>query len=97
MRITAIRVIVSVVVIVTVWESESKAVPEVAIAETTTIMVVESAATETTIPVAAGHPGTEAAALEAATAETATSVAPATTATRQRHCRHNQADGGDRQ
>jgi hypothetical protein len=65
-RIRAIRVIVSVVVIVTIWEeAESRAVPEVAIAETTTITVVESAATETIIPQAAGHPGTEAAALEA--------------------------------
>jgi hypothetical protein len=69
-----IRIIIGVVVIVTVWEeTESKAVSEIAIAETTTIM--EFAATETTISETAGHPGTEAAALEAATVETATTKA----------------------
>jgi hypothetical protein len=74
-----IRIIIGVVVIVTVWvETESKAVPGVAIAETTTIM--EFAATETTISETAGHPGTEAAALEAATVETATTKATVTAA-----------------
>jgi hypothetical protein len=109
----AIRVIVSVVVIVTVWEeAESRAVSEVAIAEITAITVMESAATETITPEAAGHPGTEAAAREAATVEaagkaatvetattkaTVTTAHAATSATRQRHSWHSQANGRDRQ
>jgi hypothetical protein len=57
---------------------------EVAITETTPITIVESAATETIIPEIASHPGTEAAAFEAATAETtgkASTVETATTKT----------------
>ncbi len=107
----SIRIIVSVVVIVAVRvEAESEAAPEVAIMESTTVMIVESiseAATMTTITESASHATMEAATFEAATTEAATGKAAVATAyaasvataaaTRQRYCWRNQANGCNRQ
>jgi hypothetical protein len=68
---------------VVVWEeAESKAASKVAIAQTTTIAIVEAITiVQSSIAEAAGHPGTEATAFGAATAETTGKAATVETAT----------------
>jgi hypothetical protein len=81
--VVIVRIVVTVVVIVvwivaTVAVADPEAVPEVAVVESATITIVESAseaATMTTIMESASHATVEAAAFEAATTESATGKA----------------------